>query len=292
MQRKDKIDLLGAVLLVGISMLLGLNQSLIKIVNDGIAPGYQAGLRSVISTFALLAFCLLASRRLQLSRRSIGIGVLAGALFATEFLMLFAALDYSSVARVSVLFYTMPVWLTIAAHFLLPGERITRLRALGLAIAVAGVALALSDTGSLGDGRLLGDVLALLAASLWAAIAIMARVTDFSNLNPETQLFWQVAVSALILVPLALATGDTLRDPVALHWGILLFQGVVISCGAFLTWFWVLSIYPASDMASFGFLAPLFGVFFGWALLGETLTVALIGALALVSVGIVLINRK
>ena len=60
----------------------------------------------------------------------------------------------------------------------------------------------------------------------------------------------------------------------------------------FLGWFWVLSIYPASDIAAFGFLTPLFGVVFGWLILGERISVTIIGALLLVSVGIVLINRR
>jgi len=45
-------------------------------------------------------------------------------------------------------------------------------------------------------------------------------------------------------------------------------------------------------MASFGFLSPVFGVFFGWLILGEALSVSVIGGLILVSVGIVLINKK
>ena len=46
------------------------------------------------------------------------------------------------------------------------------------------------------------------------------------------------------------------------------------------------------DMASFGFLAPVFGVMLGWLLLGEELSIWIIFALVLVSCGIVLINRK
>jgi drug/metabolite transporter (DMT)-like permease len=53
----------------------------------------------------------------------------------------------------------------------------------------------------------------------------------------------------------------------------------------------MLSIYPGSGVASFGFLAPVFGVFLGWALLGEDVGMTLIAALVLVALGIVLINR-
>ena len=65
----------------------------------------------------------------------------------------------------------------------------------------------------------------------------------------------------------------------------------VVAVG-FNVWFWVLKVYPAGDMASWAFLSPVFGVIFGWLLLGEQMSVTIIGALVLVSVGIVLINRR
>jgi len=48
MKRKKKIDSLGATALISFSAMLGLNQVLIKIVNDGLQPVFQAGLRSVL----------------------------------------------------------------------------------------------------------------------------------------------------------------------------------------------------------------------------------------------------
>ncbi len=66
---------------------------------------------------------------------------------------------------------------------------------------------------------------------------------------------------------------------------------MVVSFG-FLIFFWVLRHYPASDMAAFTFLAPLFGVLAGWIILGEPVSPTIVGALALVGTGIVLVNWK
>ena len=49
MERKDRIDLLGATLLTSFSFLMGLNQVLVKLVNAGLAPAFQAGLRSAFA---------------------------------------------------------------------------------------------------------------------------------------------------------------------------------------------------------------------------------------------------
>jgi len=63
-------------------------------------------------------------------------GLLLGVLFAVEFTLLFNALDLTTVTRTAVIFHTMPVWLTLAAHFLLPGEGLTRMKLVGLALAI------------------------------------------------------------------------------------------------------------------------------------------------------------
>ncbi|NNE24223.1 MAG: DMT family transporter, partial [Rhizobiales bacterium] len=118
------------------------------------------------------------------------------------------------------------------------------------------------------------------------------RLTRFRNSTPVMQLLYQLAVSSVILMPAAPLFGELVRDFTPMIGGIFAFQVLVVVGVGFLVWFWVLSIYPTSDMASFGFLTPLFGVSFGWLILSEQVSIALLGGLAMVSVGIVLINRK
>ena len=291
MVRKNRIDALGGVLLGSFSMLLGLNQVLVKVVGDGMHPAMQAGLRSAFAIVPVLVLALIFRRRLSISDGSLPWGLFTGVLFALEFLLLFRALDYSTVARASMLFYTMPVWMTIGAHFLIPAERLTTVRVLGLAVAIAGLVVAMWGRGE-GENLLRGDIYCIAAAMMWAAIGLVARLTPMNRSAPEMQLLYQLVVSAIVLLPVSYLIGDQVRDLHLMHWGILAFQAIVVVGVGFLTWFWVLSKYPASDVASFGFLAPLFGVLLGWLLLGEELSIWIIVALILVSFGIVLINRK
>ena len=293
MQRKDRIDAFGAVVLVAFSALLGLNQVLVKIVNAGFAPIFQAGLRSACAFLPVLIIALVLKRRLSITDGSFWPGIITGTLFAAEFILLFQALDYTTVSRASIFFYTMPFWVALAAHFIIPGERLTGMKTAGLALAIAGVALALSrDDQPASDYALIGDLMCLLGALGWAGIALIARTTAMSKSAPEMQLLYQLAVSAPIMLALAFALGETVREPTMTHYWIFAFQVLVVVSIGFLTWFWILSIYPASDMASFSFLAPVFGVFFGWLVFDEPLTWTILGALLLVAVGIVLVNRK
>ena len=58
-----------------------------------------------------------------------------------------------------------------------------------------------------------------------------------------------------------------------------------------LAWFWLITRYPASQLASFSFLTPIFGVVAGAVLLDEPIGIELAGAVALIAAGIYLVNR-
>ncbi|TDK51977.1 DMT family transporter [Antarcticimicrobium luteum] len=291
MEEKRAIDTYGAAALTGFALLLAFNQVVIKITGDGFAPVFQAGLRSAGAVLVLLIWMRVRGLPLTLPRRAVPWAVLSGLVFAFEFTCLYIALDHTTVARASIIFYSMPVWLGLAAHLWLPGERITGLRALGMALAMAGVALALADRSN-GQASLLGDLLALIAALGWASIILLMRMTPLSLVSPVMQLFFQVLVSAPVLLAAAPLFGALTRDPQTIHYLGLAFQTVCVVSLGFLLWFHLMSIYRASGVASFSFLSPVFAVLFGWLILGEHIGPPVWIALALVAAGIVLINRK
>ena len=290
MTRKDRIDAAGALALVGFSLLLAFNQVVIRVVNEGLQPVFFAGVRSVGVVLCLWLWFAVRRRPLGLKRKNLFFGCLMGTLFALEFVFLFIALDLTTVSRTSVLFNTMPLWMALFAHVLIPGERITRVKAAGQLLAFLGAAVAIAWRGDGGEGALLGDLLALLGAIGWAALALIAR-TGLKDVSPDRQLFWQVLVSTPILLVAAVFFGPFVRELEPIHlWG-LAFQIVVVVTFGFSFWLWLLAIYPAASVAAFSFLVPVFGVFLGWWLLDETLGLPILVALGLVCVGLVLINR-
>lgn len=292
MERKDRIDALAATTLIIMNVLLGLNQTLVKLVNDGFAPVFQSGLRSACAFVPVLGYALIMRKRLSVADGSLGLGLVNGLLFSGEFCLLFLALDYTTVARVSLFFYIMPVWVALGAHFLIPGERLTLVRTAGLVVAVSGVALALGAGGESATRETwTGDLLAMGGAVFWASIALLTRTTRLAQCSPEMNLLYQLAVSAVVLMAIAPLFGDMVRDVTPTVLGIFAFQVIVIVAIGFVVWFWILSIYPVSHMASFSLLAPVFGVFFGWLVFDDELTPLFMGALLLVGFGIVLINR-
>ncbi len=281
--------------MISLSALLGLNHVVIKIVNSGLNPVFFAGLRSLLAFFFLIIYFKLTKKKIEFSKDTMGISILAGIVFALEFLLLFLALDFTSVARNSILYYSMPIWVTVFGHFFLPNERLNFFKSVGLISAFAGVSLAISnnsETFSIHNWQLIGDFLAIMAAILWATIIYLVKGTRFKEVPPEMQLVWMVMISAPILLLASFCFGDLVRDFQMIHlWG-LLFQSIFVVAGGFLFWLWLTSIYPASGVASFSFLSPIFTIFFGWLFLNEIVNLTFIAAATLVIFGLVCINMK
>lgn len=291
MDRKTQMDAFGAAALVAFALHLGFNQVVIKVTNGGFGPVFAAGIRSAGAVLVLLLWMRLRGISLSVPREAILPGIVAGALFALEFMCLFTALDFTTVSRASVIFYSMPVWLALSSHVLIPGDRLTGVRSLGFLLAMIGVALALLDRSDV-TASLRGDLLALTAALCWTGIALCVKITPLSRVPPAQQLLFQVLVSAPIMLLAAAFTGDFIRDLQPIHIAGMAFQIIAVASLGFLAWFWLMSIYPASSVASFSFLSPVFAVILGWLLLGEHVGLQVWVALVLVAAGIFLINRR
>ena len=294
MEKKTKIDAFGAIALISFSLLLGINHVVIKIVNLGLNPIFFAGIRSFIAFIFIIIWMKLVDKPIVFNSKYTKISFIAGIIFALEFLFLFLALDFTTVSRNSIIYYSMPLWLTILLFFTKNNEKISFLKFLGLILAFIGVVLSVTNFKInliLNSPNLIGDILAFLAALFWALLIIIAKNSSFSKVSPEMQLLWMVMVSGPILTIFSLFIEDPIRNFQLIHiWGII-FQSIIVVAGGFLFWLWLLSKYPASGVASFSFLTPIFTIFFGWLILGEVMTFDFIIAAFLVISGLILINR-
>ena len=292
MMRKERLDGVGLAALIAVTFLLAVNQIVVKEVNHGLQPVFFAGLRSALAVVFVFGWLKFRGLWGRVRWSDLGPGLAIGSVFAAEFLCLFMALDLTAVGRASVIFYSMPLWLAVAAHFWLPNERITPKRGIGLGLAFIGTAWAILSKSPSGHASILGDMLALVGAWGWAGTAFLARKTRLREAGPEAQLFWMVLISGPILLAASPFFGPLIRDIQPVHWVWLVFQAGVIVAGVFITWLWLLSIYPTSTVASFSFLTPLFAIILGYLIFGEALSFGLMMAAGFVAAGIVLINRR
>lgn len=294
-QRKDHLDATAVSLLLACCLFWGLQQVLVKATIAHVPPVFQAAIRFAGATLILWLWCR--ARGIALFNRdgTLPGGLLAGVLFAAEFACLYLGLQGTTASRLTVFLYTSPFWVAALLPLFTRSEHLRPTQWAGLACAFAAVAFALRE-GFLresGGSTWQGDLLGLAAGALWGLTTVVIRATRLATATPEKTLYYQVAVSAVVLPSLSASLGENWD----VDWnGFAVFSLVVqTAIGAFasyLAWMWMLRHYPATRVSVFVFLTPLFALIGGAVWLGEPITPSLLAALALVAAGIVLVNRR
>jgi drug/metabolite transporter (DMT)-like permease len=219
-------------------LLWGFTYVFSKLAAADISLVLQGGLRSVIAALLLLVWAR--ARGIPIFRRdgTLGAGLAAGALFAAEFLFIFAGLKHTGASRMVVFIYLAPCFTALGLHRLVPGERLHARQWTGIALAFVGVAAAFADGFASERASLLGDAFGVIAAALWAATTVLVRSTRLNDANAAKTLFYQLAVAAVTLPAASLLLGEpgvVALTPIALV--SLFYQGAVISFASYLIWF-------------------------------------------------------
>ena len=285
------LDASAIALMVLLCLVWGLSQVTTKLAAEGVSLVTQAAFRSAVAAALLLIWAR--ARGLPLFGRDATLlpGTLAGLLFGAEFVFVFLGLGHTDAARMVVFIYLAPCFTAVGLAWFVPGERMNARQWLGVLTAFGGLVLAFADAFSAARGTLLGDLFGLVGGVIWAATTVLIRASKLSAISAAKTLFYQLAVSAVMLAVLAVALGEpgvTKLTPVVIL--SLAYQCVIVAFASFLAWFWLLTRYLASRLSVFSFLTPLFGVAAGVVILGEPVSAAFLGAAALVGAGIFLVN--
>ena len=271
-----------------------MQQVVIKLTAPDVSLVMQAGLRSLGATALVGIWILLHGRPIWIRDGTLWWGIAAGVLFGLEFLLIYWGLEFTHASRAVIFIYLAPFVVAIGGQLFLPGERLSAIQFAGLGLAFMGIAVAFGESFTLPSRRMLiGDAMLVAAAISWGATTVLIKAGPLANADASRTLIYQLAVSAVILIPSSWLLGEPgIVELSTFAIGSLLFQTAWIAFATYLVWFWLIRYYPASKLASFTFVTPLFGVFAGWWILQEPLTPALSIAAALVATGIYLVNRR
>ena len=289
---RKPVDALAFGMMVLLCMLWGFQPITMKLAAPHISLVMQAGIRSILATLLLLVWAR--ARGIPLFSRdgTLGSGLLAGLMFGWEFFFIYAGLQHTGAARMTVFVNTAPCLTALGLAVFIPGERLGLRQWVGILMAFAGVALAFAEGfAAPGMASLLGDAFGLVGALLWAATTVLIRTTKLGAVSAEKTLFYQLAVSALLLPVVSVAMGESgITSITAGVVVIVIYQAAIVAFASYLAWFWLLTKYLAARLKAFVFLSPMFGVISAYLVLGEPLSAAFLGAAAMVVAGIVLVN--
>ena len=185
----------------------GMQQVAVKLALAGIGPLLQVGLRSAGAALLVFAWARWRGLRLFDADGSLPAGLIAGVLFAIEFVCIFVGLQYIGASRMVVFLYTAPCFTVLGLHWFVPGEHIGGRQGLGVALAFMGIVVAFGE--GMAGGNWLGDGLGVLAAIFWAATTVMIRASALARVSAAKTLLYQLVVSALVVLPASLLMGET-----------------------------------------------------------------------------------
>jgi drug/metabolite transporter (DMT)-like permease len=172
-------------------------------------------------------------------------------------------------------------------------ERLTSGKLLGCILGTAGVVFVSISGGNVGGGFALNGEGFIVIASMSYAVSSVLMKEYSSHENPVTLSGYQFLVGGAVMMLIGGIAGGNLGSISAQGLLLILYLALVSSV-AYSIWGVLLKYNPVSSVAIYGFTTPIFGAMLSALLLGEwsSVTIRHVIALALVSIGIYIVNRK
>ena len=194
----------------------------------------------------------------------------------------------------SILNATTPLWTVLVAHMLTADERITPLKALGVALGFGGAVAMLGGTLGGATSNLTAEGACLLAALSYAFAGVFGLRFRSMGIDPVTAAAGQVTCSTIILFPLAFAFDRpwTLPMPAPEVLGAVAGLALLSTALAYTIYFRLLARAGATNLLLVTFLIPVTAILLGVSVLGEVLTVGEVGGMALIGCGLAAIDGR
>lgn len=255
-----------------------------------VPSGFLAMLRGILGTLFLLLLVRLRGR--HLSRDAIRANgwrlCVSGALIGVNWILMFEAYRYTTVATATLCYYMAPVFTLIAAPIFL-GERLSVRKCACVAAALLGMVLVsdMAHSGLTGSVEWRGILCALGAAVIYAAVVLLNKRVHSVDAYDKTIV--QLGTAGIVLIPYVLLTGELQRvvlTPSVI--ALLLVAGLIHTGCAYSLYFSSMDALPAHTLALLSYLDPVIAVTLSALVLREPMSAAqVLGALLILCAAIV-----
>jgi drug/metabolite transporter (DMT)-like permease len=282
------LDVKGAILALVLAVLWGANPVAIKLGLADVAPLRMAFFRFAVSAMVIFAYAVTTRRGdVLLIPRGQGKPIWSlGLLCVVQIALMNVGIDRTTAAHAVIMVNSYAVHTVVFAHFLLPGDRLTARKLVGVLIAYGGVVILFAPGSTGTGGMLVGDLIIAASALLLAERTVFIAKT-VQRVDPVRLMMYQSIIGAAGLFLLSLIW-DVDR-PTRWTTGLLLsivYQGALIGGFNFVLNAKLLQIYQPSAMATVALSTPIWGVLIA-ALIGhEGLSSELLLASTMVATGI------
>jgi drug/metabolite transporter (DMT)-like permease len=214
----------------------------------------------------------------------------AGIAFAGDLAVWHTSIKLTSVANSTLLANLASIFVTLAA-WLLWKQRPRGLFLAGLATALAGVGMLVETSATVSATALVGDALGVVTAMFYAWYLLAVKKLRDSGAATLQLMAITTTITAVLLLPVALASGEQMLPVTALGWLTLVGLALVSHAAGQGLIAYALAHLPAAFSSVSLLFQPVMAAVFAWLLLGETLAPAQIAGGIVVLVGIYLSRR-
>ena len=240
--------------------------------NIALGSGMIALARGVLGSAFLLLYLALRRQKLDLAaiRRNLKILLLSGGIMGLNWVLLFEAYRYTTVATATLCYYMQPVFLTLAATVVL-GEKLSLKKGLCVLVALCGMVLV---SGVIGNGmpqaeELTGIAMGLGAAAFYACVILCNK--KLRDIGAFDKTIVQLLAAALVMVPYCALTKEHLTaqafEPVSLL--CLLVLGIFHTGFAYALYFGSMKALRAQTIAIFSYIDPVIAILISVTILHE-----------------------
>jgi len=188
----------------------------------------------------------------------------------------------------SVLFATYPFWVAIVSHFLLPNEKITPVRIIGIVIGFLGVIFIFNNGFSDVSIRIFYGMAAIIVGAIIQAFGLVSLRRLSENAHPVTLNFCSMSLSALPLFAASFIFEDYSKIIFnAQSIGSIVYLSIFCTVITFVIYFWLIKYVEAVILSLSAFITPVIAVVIGVIVMGEKITNAVYIGSALVLIGVV-----
>ncbi len=262
---------------------IGIFRRLIGLPSDAIAFG-----RGLMGGVFLLLFARLRGQKLAwaaIRRRDLLLLILSGMLIGFNWIALFEAYNYTTVATATLCYYMQPV-IVIALSPLVLKEKLTGRQLVCALVSVVGMVLVSGVIGGGAPGGGRGILLGLAAAALYAGVVLLNKKITVNSAFEKTII--QLFSAAAVMLPYMALTGSLhawALSPTELI--LFLVVGVVHTGIAYALYFGAIEALPARTCALLSYVDPVTAVLLSALLLHEGMSVsAVIGAVLILGAAV------
>lgn len=245
--------------------------------------------RGALGSVFLLLFVLVRGGKLKLPERKATLWlVLTGAIMGLNWMLLFEAYSYTTVAAATMCYYMQPT-IVILLSPLVFRERLSGRKLACAAAAIVGM-LFVSGVLSGGTGQvqdIRGIAFGLGAAALYAAVIILNKKVVVEDIYAKTVV--QLAGAALVMIPYVLLTeGVPELTLTAADIGMVLLVGIVHTGITYALYFGSMQRLKAQTVAVMSYIDPVFALLLSAAVLHESLTpLGIVGAVLIIGSAVI-----